>query len=247
MKNLSKALMLLFALALPFMSQASDRTPKIMEQVMEISSIEQLLSAIAQLEEAEATQENKTKLGILYHDAALKVEKGQREYIEKSYTQFTVLMKDKSLSDELRAYVAAYQASSLALLGANRENKKMIEQAFVLFEQAEKHYNALEFVVPYLRSKTISLLPYGNIYKNQAKRDLEVLIDRYGLDKDFANDRIMAHAYYSWAAAHQRKRFRKQAMRYLEKAIELNPEAATAQRSKQLLYNWKQPYEQMND
>ena len=243
MKSISKILMLMLALTTPFLASASDKTPKSLEQVMEISNAEQLLTTILELEKKENTQTNKAKLGILYHDAALKGIEVQgldhSELIEKSYTKLTSLMKEKEIDAGLRSVVAAYQASALAQLGAERENTKMMEQAFILFEQAERHYGQVEFVLPYLRSKAAELLPYGNIYKSIAKKDLAYMIDRYGLNKDFATPSVMSYVYYSWSKSHKAKRFRGQAVRYLEKSIELAPQGTTAKRATYLLEDWR--------
>ena len=56
-----------------------------------------------------------------------------------------------------------------------------------------------------------------------AKRDFQSIIAKQGANAEYANWKIMSFTYWAWANQHQGKKYRSQALDYLDKAIDLDP------------------------
>ena len=60
--------------------------------------------------------------------------------------------------------------------------------------------------------------------RKYAKNDFQSIIERQERQKDYAGAKIMSFTYWAWAKQHQGKKNRNQAMTYLDKAIQLDPQ-----------------------
>ena len=56
-----------------------------------------------------------------------------------------------------------------------------------------------------------------------AKTDFESIIQKQEKNSDYADFRIMSFSYWDWARAFNKKKYRQQAIKYLNKAIEIDP------------------------
>jgi len=221
-----------------------------LEDIMDISDLDRITSLL--LEQRNITKLtpntiNKVRLGILYHDVALKSlsrnKAERRYYTEEAYRMLTNLSNDLKIEEELKPFVKAYQASVLALLGAERNNSQLVNQAFGLFEQAMQQYGHFCYAPQYLRARVAEQLPRSFGKRRMARKDYSELIDRYGLDCRFATYKSMSYVYWAWAKLHNNKKNKKQLIRYLEQSIKLDRtgEAAGA-RAKLLLEELNGPY-----
>ena len=57
-----------------------------------------------------------------------------------------------------------------------------------------------------------------------AKCYFQSIIDKQEKNNDYTSSKIMSFAYWAWANQFQGRKFRKQALSYLDKAIELDPD-----------------------
>ncbi len=53
--------------------------------------------------------------------------------------------------------------------------------------------------------------------------DFQSIIDKHERNNDFANWKIMSFTYWAWAKQRQSKKYRMQAVSYLDKSIALDP------------------------
>ena len=172
---------------------------------------------------------NKLKLGIIYHETSLNLSflpKSQyKGYAQKSFDILSELFDMESLSQEERLFVASYRASSLSLIGAEKRKLKLVRQAFDLLEDAVKKYSEVSYLPEFLRGSIAENLPWFCFKKRKfAKKDMQSIIDKQAKNNEYANWKIMSFTYWAWANQHQGKGNRNQALAYLNKAIELDPE-----------------------
>ena len=56
-----------------------------------------------------------------------------------------------------------------------------------------------------------------------AKNDFQSIIEKQEKNENYANWKVMSFTYWAWANAHQSKKYRTQALEFIEKAIALDP------------------------
>ena len=214
--------------------------------VMELTDIAVVKTMLTQVEKdfvRDPSELNKVRSGIIYHEVALNLSfLSKTEYqgfAQKSYDLLTAL-EGSSLAPEWMPFVASYRASALSLVGAETRKLSLVGEAFTLFQRAVDRYADISCLPEFLRGSVAENLPwifYGK--KKFARIDFASIIGKQERDAAFANPKIMSFTYWAWANAHQGKRFRKQALIYLAKAIELDPKGAAARdKSKELLAKW---------
>lgn len=253
MKKYIQFLALGLFLVFPFFIQAQNAQPVTstsnlevqadLEKVMDIGNSTQLLEQLEKqkaITKEESSALNNLKLSILYHDAAAlymdtwKAER--RELAEKAYTILTILATEPVAKVDLLPYIKAYHASTATMLGAAYRNSALLDQGFALFEQAIDRFGEDYYLPLYLRAKMAQHLPFPYTKCKVAKSDYTELIDKYGLDNNYAAPKAMSFAYVAWAELHPQKKHSNQAQRYLQKAIQLDPtKAAAAPEAKKLL------------
>jgi tetratricopeptide (TPR) repeat protein len=120
-------------------------------------------------------------------------------------------------------FIAAYRASALSLVGAETKKLKLLGEAFILFKDAVEKYAAISYLPQFLRGSVAENLPWFFFSKRRfAKLDFQSIIDKQEINADYANWRIMSFTYWAWAKRHQSNKYHKQAIFYLDKAIELD-------------------------
>jgi len=199
-----------------------------LEDVMEIIDTVLLKRKLAEAEHAEATTPgmiNTVRLGILYHEMALNFfsDAMYKGYSGKSYEILTEVMNMPGVPEELLPFVASYRASALSLVSGQTKKLSLLGDAFTLFEDAVKKYAAVCYAPEFMRGSVAENLPWIFFRKKRfAKRDFQSIIDKQQKDMNFANWKIMSFTY--WARAKQfGSKHRIQAIQYLDKAIELDP------------------------
>ncbi|MFS8082317.1 MAG: hypothetical protein ACMG51_02605, partial [Ginsengibacter sp.] len=111
-----------------------------------------------------------------------------------------------------------------SLVGAETKKLKYIGQAFTLFEEAVANYSSISYLPEYLRGSVAENLPWFFFAKRRvAKNDFQSIIFKQEKNADFTNWKIMSFTYWAWAKQHQGKKYRNQAIIYLDKAISLDP------------------------
>lgn len=76
-----------------------------------------------------------------------------------------------------------------------------------------------------MRGSVAENLPWIFFGKRRyAKKDFKSIIEKYEKNRDYANAKVMSFTYWAWAKQHQGKKYREQALQYLDKAIELDPD-----------------------
>jgi tetratricopeptide (TPR) repeat protein len=198
-------------------------------EVIELTDLEIALDKIADIEEKvkkDPSHFNRLKLGILYYEAAMlspRTNKETLKLIEKSYMLLSVLKIDGNTDLALMPYVTSYHASSLAILGYYQESSKLVNQAFYYFEEAITLYGENSCTPHYMRAKIAKYLPIYYSKRNVVKKDLEIIIDRFGLNHAYATNKAMSYVYYSWANLYHTNKNRTQTVNYLKKSIDLDP------------------------
>jgi tetratricopeptide (TPR) repeat protein len=120
-------------------------------------------------------------------------------------------------------FIAAYRASALSLVGAETKKLKLLGEAFILFKEAVEKYATISYLPQFLRGSVAENLPWFFFSKRKAaKLDFQSIIDKQEINADYANWKIMSFTYWAWANQHQSKKYRKQAISYLDKSIELD-------------------------
>ena len=202
-----------------------------LEDVMEIIDTTELkakLIAVEQEYKREPNEVNKVRLGIIYHETALNLsflsKTKYKGYAKKSFDQLSNLFNAPKTTKELMPFIASYRASALSLVGAETKKLKLLGQAFRLFGDAVKKYAGISYLPEFLRGSVAENLPKLFFSKRKfAKRDFESIINKQRKDSSYATKKIMSFTYWAWAKQHQEKKYRKQAIGYLNKAINLDP------------------------
>ena len=200
--------------------------------VMELIDTTEIKTKLKEIElkfKLDSSELNKARLGIIYHETALNLsffsKTEYKGYAQKSFEQLSELFNSPKTTKELMPFVASFRASALSLVGAETKKLKYIGQAFTLFEEAIAKYSAISYLPEYLRGSVAENLPWFFFAKRRvAKNDFQSIISKQEKNADFANWKIMSFTYWAWAKQHQGKKYRNQALQYLDKAINLDPD-----------------------
>jgi len=242
MKNLITIALIGIISYLPIISFAQNNTINYetignqVDQIIELNDLEIVLDKIVTLGikvKENPSHLNRLQLGVLYYEAAMlspRTNKETLKLIEKSYTLLSVLKIDAKTDKALMPYVTSYHASSLAILGYYHESSKLVNQAFYYFEEAIALYGESCYTPYYMRAKVAKHLPIYYSKRSMVKKDLELVIDRFGLNHDYGTDKAMSYVYYSWANMFNTKKNRVKAINYLKKSIDLDPKNIAAGR-----------------
>ena len=203
-----------------------------LDDVMELIDTDIIKNKLVQVEkefEKEPNEINKARLGIIYHEVALNLsffsKTEYKGYAKKSFDQLTELFNSDKTSKELMPFVSSYRASALSLIVAETNKLKLLGQSFDLFADALKKYSDISPLPEFMRGSVAENLPWFFFGKRKfAKKDFLSIIDKYEKNKNYANWKVMSFTYWAWAKQHQGKKYREQALKYLEKAIDLDPE-----------------------
>lgn len=202
----------------------------LLDDVMEIIDTDELKSKLNEIEsnyKDNANLLNKTKLGIIYHEIALNLSffsKSQyKGYAKKSFEILTELFNNEKIEVELLPFVSSYRASALSLVGAETKKLHLISRSFRLFDEAVKLYSGVSYLPEFMRGSVAENLPWFYFQKRKlAKIDFQSIIDKYESNPRYANWKVMSFTYWAWAKQRQQPKFRKQALKYLDKAISLD-------------------------
>ena len=201
-----------------------------LDDVMELIDTSALKLKLIEVEEScklNPSEMNKSRLGIIYHETALNLsffsKTDYKGYARKSFDVLTEIFDSPNTTKELMPFIAAYRASALSLVGAETKKLKLLGEAFILFKDAVEKYATISYLPQFLRGSVAENLPWFFFSKRKsAKLDFQSIIDKQEINADYANWRIMSFTYWAWANQHQSKKYRKQAISYLDKAIELD-------------------------
>lgn len=202
-----------------------------LEDVMEIIDTTFLKTKLKKVEwdfQQNPTEINKVRLGIIYHETALNLTFLSRSpfkgYAKKSFDLLTELFESKTTTKELMPFIASHRASALSLMGGETKKLGLVGKAFTLFKQAVNDYAEVSYLPEFLRGSVAENLPFFFFSKRKfAKLDMQSIIDKQNKNPDFASPKIMSFVYWAWANQHQSKKYREQAIEYLDKAIVLDP------------------------
>lgn len=197
-------------------------------EMIDTSELKVKLKEVEQEFQQEPNEINKVRLGIIYHETSLNLSffsKTQyKGYAQKSFDQLSELFDSPKTTKELMPFVASFRASALSLVGAETKKLKYIGEAFSLFKEAVANYSAISYLPEYLRGSVAENLPWFFFAKRRvARNDFQSIISKQEKNADFANWKIMSFTYWAWAKQHQGKKYRTQALQYLDKAISLDP------------------------
>ena len=201
--------------------------------VMELANNIQLKLKLKEVEEdykQNPTEINKARLGIVYHETAWNLsflsKTKFKGYAKRSFDILNELLLNLSnTSRELLPFITAYRGSALSLVAAETKNLKLITEAFILLNDAVDNYAAFSYAPEFLRGSVAENLPWSFFSKRKfAKLDFQSIIEKQEENCDFANWKIMSFTYWAWANQRQGIKNRSQALSYLDKAIELDPD-----------------------
>lgn len=203
-----------------------------LDDVMEIIDTVQLKVKLKEVElrfQKEPTEINKARLGIIYHETALNLsffsKTEHKGYAKKSFEQLSELFNASTTTIELMPFIASYRASALSLVGAETKKLKLLSQAFILFGDAVSKYSHLSYLPEFLRGSVAENLPWIFMSKRKfAKQDFQSIINKQEKNPEYAPWKIMSFTYWAWAKQHQSKKYRKQSLAYLDKAVALDPD-----------------------
>ena len=202
-----------------------------LDDVMEIIDTAELKFKLNEVEEnfkKDPHEINKVRLGIVYHETALNLSFFSKTefkgYAKKSFDVLSELFNSPVTTKELLPFVASYRASALSLVGAETKTLKLLGDAFVLFDASVNNYASVSWLPEFLRGSVAENLPWFFFLKRKfAKLDFQSIIDKHERNNDFANWKIMSFTYWAWAKQRQSKKYRMQAVSYLDKSIALDP------------------------
>ncbi len=219
-----------------------------LDDVMEIIDKELVVKKLQAVEndfKNEPNELNSIRLGLIYHEVALNLTffdktKKYAGYAQKSVAMLTAL-HTKEMTPELLIYVQSYSASAMALVAAETMKLKLLGKAFRLFEEAVEAYAAVSPRPEFMRGSVAENLPFFMWNKRKyAKIDFESIIKKQEANPNYADFRIMSFTYWGWARAHKKRKFRKQAIAYLQTAIKIDPAyKAGRQRAEELLAQYE--------
>ena len=202
-----------------------------LDDVMEIIDTITLVDKLKEVEQnykQDATEINKVRLSIIYHETALNLtflaKSTYKGYAQKSFDLLTQLETNFSTTPSLLPFIASYRASALALVGGETKKLSLVGQSFKLFEEAIEKYAEISYIPEFLRGSVAENLPWFFFRKRKfAKQDMQAIINKHDINSEYATDKIMSFTYWAWANQHQQKKYRKEAIAYLYKASALDP------------------------
>jgi len=202
-----------------------------LDDIMEIIDTHLLKSKLNEVEEnyiQNPNEMNKVRLGIIYHEIALNLSFFSKTefkgYAKKSFDVLSERYNSSDTTEELLPFIASYRASALSLVGAETKKLKLLSEAFVLFNDAVNKYSAVSYLPEFMRGSVAENLPWIFFSKRKfAKKDFQSIIVKQAENSKYANWKIMSFTYWAWAKQRQGKKYRNQAMAYLDKAIALDP------------------------
>ena len=200
----------------------------------------------AKLQEVEADYNatpsllNKVRLGIIYHEVALNLgffSKQYKGYAQKSLTILSECEVNTETPEALEPFILSYEASAMALVAGETFKLSLIGKSFKLFETAIQKYAAVHYLPEFMRGSVAENLPWFYFSKRAlAKIDFENIIRKQAQHPEYASWKIMSFVYWAWAKQHPQRKYRSQALSYLQKAIELDPHyLAGRKRSEELM------------
>ncbi len=203
-----------------------------LDDVMEIIDTTELKIKLKEVEEnyqQNSNEINKVRLGIIYHETALNLsflsKTEFKGYAKKSFDILSELINSSSTSKELLPFIASYRASALSLVGAETKKLGLIGDSFVLFKDAVNRYDTLSYLPEFMRGSVAENLPWFFFSKRKiAKQDFQSILDKQDKNSEYANWKVMSFTYWARAKQIQSKKYRTQALAYLEKAIALDPD-----------------------
>ena len=216
-----------------------------LDDVMELIDTDLIKAKLEQVEtefKNEPNEINKARLGLIYHEVALNLsflsKTEFKGYAQKSYDQLTELFDNEETTKELMPFVASYRASALSLIVAETKKLKLLGKSFELFADAVKKYSGISPLPEFMRGSVAENLPWFFFGKRKfAKKDFQSIIDKYEKNQDYANWKVIGFTYWAWAKQHQGKKYREQALNYLNKAIKLDPEYKAGRKRAEELKN----------
>jgi hypothetical protein len=202
-----------------------------LDDVMEIIDTTVLKSKLkeVELEHAKnASEINRARLGIIYHETALNLtflkKSPYKGYAKKSFDTLTELLENTNTTKELLPFVSSYRASSLSLVGGETMKLRLVGEAFKLFQTAVDNYATVSYLPEFLRGSVAENLSWIFFFKKKfTKLDMQSIIHKQEKNNHYASSKIMSFVYWAWANQHQSKKYRKQALTYLDKVIALDP------------------------
>jgi tetratricopeptide (TPR) repeat protein len=203
-----------------------------LDDVMELIDTTELKIKLKEMEEefrTNPTEINNSRLGIIYHETALNLsffsKTEYKGYAKRGYDTLSELFNSPTTAKELMPFIASYRASALSLVGAETKKLKLLGEAFTLFNDAVEKYSDVSYLPEFLRGSVAENLPWFFCTKRKmAKHDFQSIIDKQNANAEYANWKIMSFTYWAWAKQHQAKKYRTQALQYLDKAIALDPD-----------------------
>jgi len=214
-----------------------------LDDVMEIIDTTELKIKLKEVEkqfQKEPNEINRVRLGIIYHETALGLgflsKTAFKGYSQKSYDVLTELYDDAKTTIELLPFITSYRASALSLVGGETMKLSLVGDAFKHFEESIQKYGDISYSPEFLRGSVSENLPWFFFSKRKfAKIDMQSIINKQNRNGRYANWKIMSFIYWAWANQHQGKKFRNEAISYLDKAIALDPNyKAGRQRAEEL-------------
>lgn len=201
-----------------------------LDDVMEILDTSELKIKLKEVEEnykQDQSELNKTRLGIVYHETALNLsflsKNNYKGYAKKSFDVLSELINETNTTKELLPFIASYRASALSLVGAETKKLNLLGKAFILFNEAVDVYASVSYMPEFLRGSVAENLPWIFFSKRKyAKKDFQSIISKQEKQAEYANWKIMSFTYWAWAKQHQTKKYKAQALIYLDKAINLD-------------------------
>jgi len=183
---------------------------------------------------------NKVRLGIIYHEVALNLgffSKQYKSYAQKSLTILSECEVNTETPEALQPFILSYKASTMALVAGETLKLSLISKSFKLFETAIQKYGAVHYLPEFMRGSVAENLPWFYFSKRAlAKIDFENIIRKQAQHPEYASWKIMSFVYWAWAKQHPQRKYRSQALSYLQKAIELDPHyLAGRKRSEELM------------
>ena len=125
----------------------------------------------------------------------------------------------------------------MALVAGETFKLSLIGKSFQLFETAIQKYGTIHYLPEFMRGSVAENLPWFYFRKRAlAKIDFENIIRKQAQHPEYASWKIMSFVYWAWAKQHPQRKYRSQALAYLQKAIELDPHyLAGRKRSEELM------------
>ncbi len=186
------------------------------------------------------TELSKARLGIIYHETALNLsffyKTEFKGYAKKCFDTLSELFQSPNTAKELLPFIASYRASALSLMAAETKKLSLIGQSFKLFDDAVEKYADMSYLPEFMRGSVAENLPWFYFGKRKmAKHDFQSIIDKYDKNNAYANWKVMSFTYWAWAKQRQGQQYRAQALEYLNKAINMDPDyKAGRKRSEEL-------------